>query len=236
VRTWGTILAVALGLALTLGGCGAIYAHQSTAGHVSQVGVRVTGTVTGVRNYHGRGDLVGALTSHVDVAFVTKDGKPAHARLGLADDQRFAIGDRVAVIYDPGYPSHAVLAAGDNGGQWFVAEFVGFILGIGAFALAVKRARATGAARTALREQPCRRSVVTHIERHDYGRSGRDERMVYVLDDRGWSCGFWALSKRRWHLADGLTSEPVVFGTPGPGSVLVVVDPDTHSVAAGRVL
>jgi hypothetical protein len=208
------VLLVVGALLLATGITGFTYlARQSN--HLASTGVLATATAVEVDNYHYRFQQ----DEHVVVTFRVR-GVVAVARCYIGAGDQFAVGQPVAIVYDPKDPSHAQLAGTPDLGP-IGAPFLGFLLlGIlvvlpGGYRLLTRRG-----AGTALRE-PGRPMTATRFRRRHLTLRGEDEPLE--LRVRGQARRFTD------------DTAVLVHGKEEPRSMLVIIDPASGSVAFGRV-
>jgi hypothetical protein len=208
------VLLVVGALLLATGITGFTYlARQSN--HLAATGVLATATAVEVDNHHYRFQQ----DEHVVVTFRVR-GVVAVARCYIGAGDQFAVGQPVAVVYDPKDPSHAQLAGTPDLGP-IGAPFLGFlVLGVlcalpGGYRLLTRRG--VGAA---LRE-PDLPMTATRFRRRHLVLRGDDEPLE--LRVRGQVRQF------------GNDMPVLVHGKREPRAMLVITQPDSGAVAYGRV-
>jgi len=217
-----------VGLVLFFGGFTGFGVYGSRSDSLAAHGVHATAVVVGTALYGGRygGNQ---FDEHINVAFSTPEGIE-RARLWIGEQDRFAVGQDVAIVYDPKNPSHAQLAHGADLGPIGFPFFFAIVLGVCFAPVGVSRLRVCLSARRALRTEPHRCQVATQVVPR-----GRTRRRVVFVGDVRPLLTFWSLTRSGWiDRNDGLSAEAAVFGELRPGAVLVVVAEDGRGVAVGR--
>jgi hypothetical protein len=122
-RTQSRILLL-VGLLLAAGGLAGFGIAGDHNRHLLRTGRHTSATVISVVPYSGA--LIGpdAFNEHVDVQFADSTGRSTVARLGIGENDRYSVGQRVQIVYDPANPSRALFAHGSTD----TIGFVGFIL------------------------------------------------------------------------------------------------------------
>lgn len=207
------------GLLLATGIAGFAYlAHRSD--HLASTGVLATATAVEVDNFNHRFQQ----DEHVVVAFRV-DGVVYTARCYIASNDQFAVGQPVAIRYDPDDPTVAQLAGTPDLGPG-ATPFLGFaVLGLlvvapGCYGVVVRRgigAALAGPDRPMTVARFARRGLL--LRRPDDPLDGLEVRV------RG--------QVRRFSLEEDAAVR--VFGTGEPKTALVLVDRETGAVVFGRI-
>lgn len=217
-----------VGVALFFGGFigFGVYGNRSDA--LAAHGVHTTAVVVGTALYGGRYGP-NQFDEHINVAFTTPQGTE-RARLWIGEQDRFSLGQAVAIVYDPNNPSHAQLAHGADLGPIGFPLFIAIVLGACFVPVGISRLLVCLGARQALRTEPRRCQVATQVVPR-----GRTRRRVVFVGDSKPLLTFWSLTRSGWNdRDDGVSAESAVFGELRPGAVLVVVAEDGRGVAVGR--
>src|SRR5205814_7887359 len=114
-------------------------------------GTHTTATVTSAALYGGRYSR-NSFNEHIDVEFSYPGGPARRVRIYIGENDRFRIGQRVEIVYDPAHPHRAALAHGyhDIGPAGFPL-FFGIVLGVIFLVLGLRGIRLGRGARRALR-------------------------------------------------------------------------------------
>lgn len=229
-RRWIGLALILSGIALLVGGFTGFGVYSDRADALQKDGIHTTATVTDTARYGGpRGP--NRFTEHIDVAFTTPSGTVHGVRIPIGEQDRFSVGQRVEISYDPAHPQHAVFAHGyvDPGPIGFVF-FFGIVAGVLILVYGFKALRLAGGARRAL--ESTGRAMTVESRPAARGRRGGT---ALVLDNGGGGepRALWATAGSDWSLPQ--TVEATVFGTGEGGSVVVVVDPRRGAVTAGRI-
>jgi hypothetical protein len=210
------VLLVVGALLLAAGITGFTYLGRQSD-RLATTGVLATATTVEVDNYHYRFQQ----DEHVVVTFRVR-GVVAVARCYIGAGDQFAVGQPVAIVYDPRNPSHAQLA-GNPGLGPIGAPLLGLVLlGVlcvlpGGYRLLARRGAAA-----ALRE-PDRPMTAARFRRRRMVLRGPD----LPLD------GLELRIRGQRFPADETAVR--AYGRPEPRSMVVVIDTATDAVAYGRV-
>lgn len=186
-------------------------------------GVHARGTVTG--SLLGRRKL---FRQHIDVTFRTRDETTASGRIYVGEDDRYDLGQRVDILYDPATPSHVRLLHSDNLSPLVAFPIFAALFGLIGLVLPIKRGRKIAAVRRVLERDPEQLPAWSTLGPSAGGRW--TVRRVYV-DREGYESGFMALRKRGWNLPDGERVTASVFAKES-GFVVLVLHPESRSAAA----
>ena len=143
-----------VGLALFFGGFTGFGVYGNRSDSLAAHGVHATAVVVGTALYGGRYRL-NQFDEHINVAFTTPQGTE-RARLWIGEQDRFAVGQDVAIVYDANNPSRAQLAHGADLGPIGFPFFLAIVLGVCFVPVGISRFRVCLSARRALRTAPHR--------------------------------------------------------------------------------
>jgi len=216
------------GLALFVGGFVGFGVSGGRADALQKNGVHTTATVTDTALYT---PFSNRLTEHIDVAFTTPSGPVQGVRIPIGEDDRFDVGQKVEISYDPANPHRAVFAHGDvDLGSIGFVYLLAIVAGVGVLIHGVRTRRLARGADRALAGPPRTMLVESRLVPQ-----GRLRRTALLLTDEGGGepSPLWATAGSYWpHSRQG---EATVFGTRERGSVVVVVDPQIGNATAGRI-
>lgn len=226
VRAWLFVLGGAAVAIAGFAGFGYFGGKEDT---LVKHGTHTTATVTSTALYggpYGRNSF----NEHIDVGFGYPGGVAQGVRIYIGEDDRFRIGQQVEIVYDSKNPRRAALAHNSDIGPIGFPLFFAIVLGVCLVVVGALGVRLCRGARRALRGQG--RTLTVNSELVSTGRARR--LAISLAGENGENARLWSATRRGWSpLLEPV--EATVFGSTTPGSLVVVVDPQRHAVAAGRI-
>lgn len=224
--------ALAIGLALFIGGFTGFGIYGTRQQDLLRNGARTTAIVISMAPYTGGSPFnPSAYNEHINVEFNDQSGRHVVAPLGIGESDPYRIGESVGIAYNRRVPTEAVFAKGStdigSAGFWF---FSALTIGLALVIFGAWRLYLCGRARHALTLPPRTGTVSSEL----LPRGRYQKWAISISADTSSPVRFWSWSKEGCSLL-GEPTQMTVFGQLEPRSVVVAVEPKRLITVAGRI-